>query len=84
MRDLYTVINQLLREIPSDESNLRDLLKGIQSKLMYVAPESQRYFWNLTSTVLEQNTLDKTDHWVKITQSIFNDNPALLYVPIPS
>jgi hypothetical protein len=72
MRDLYAVINQLLEVIPDIETSLRLELKNIQRKLLYAAPETQGYQWLIAARVLEANTLDRDDSWIKVTQSIFN------------
>jgi hypothetical protein len=42
------------------------------------------YHWQVTASVLERHSLDKDEPWVKVTLSIFNDNPALLYVSLPT
>lgn len=84
MRNLHTVIAQLLEAIPSSEESLRGKLISAQNKLLYAAPETFHYHWSVVAWILEANTLDKTDDWVKVTRSIFNDNPALLYAPIHS
>lgn len=78
MRDLSIVINQLLEVIPSAELVLRDRLLSAQLKLRYAAPETFHYHWSVVAWVLHVNTLDRDDPWIKVTQSIFNDNPALL------
>lgn len=78
MRDLSTIINQLLEVIPATELVLRDRLLSAQNKLRYAAPETFHYHWSVVAWILHVNTLDRDDPWIKVTQSIFNDNPALL------
>jgi len=78
MRDLSTVINQLLEVIPATELVLRDRLLSAQNKLRYAAPESFHYHWSVVAWILHVNTLDREDSWIKVTQSIFNDSPELL------
>lgn len=84
MRSLSTTINQLLEVIPDTEESLRAKLISAQKKLKYAAPETLSYHWSVVAWILEVGTFDKSDHWIKVTQSIFNDNPALLYVPLPT
>lgn len=84
MRDLSTVITQLLEVIPSAELVLRDRLLSTQNKLRYAAPESFHYHWSVVAWILHVNTLDRDDPWIKVTESIFNDNPALLDEITPS
>ena len=77
MRNLHTVINQLLEVIPTTEDSLRSRLISTQNKLMYAAPETLGYHWLVVAQILEVNTLDRTDSWVKVTQSIFNNTPII-------
>lgn len=73
MRSLYTVINQLLEVIPASEESLRRKLISAQIKLKYAAPETLHYHWSVVAWILEANTFDRSDNWIKVTQSIFNN-----------
>jgi len=75
MRSLYTVINQLLEVIPASEESLRRKLISAQIKLKYAAPETFHYHWSVVARILKVNTLDRSDSWIKVTQSIFNNQP---------
>ena len=78
MRNLYTVINQLLEVIPASEESLRNRLISAQIKLKYAAPETFSYHWSVVAWILEVNTLDRSDSWIKVTQSIFNNDETIL------
>jgi len=65
MRDLYTVITQLLEVIPTGESELIRKLQGVQTKILYAAPETHGYHFRLTASILERHSLDKDEHWLK-------------------
>lgn len=73
MRNLYIVIDQLLEVIPLSEESLRARLTSVQTKIMYAAPETLSYHWSVIAWILEVNTLDKTEDWVKVTRQIFNN-----------
>lgn len=73
MRKLHTVITQLLEVIPTSEESLRTRLISAKTKLNYAAPETLIYHWSVVAWILEVNTLDRTDDWIKITKQIFNN-----------
>lgn len=73
MRNLHTVINQLLEVIPESCDSLRRKLISTQTKLRYAAPETASYHWLIVAKALETHTLDNEENWVKITQQIFNN-----------
>lgn len=73
MRNLHTVITQLLEVIPDTEESLRERLISAQKKLRYAAPETLFYHWSVVAWILEANTLDRTEDWIKVTRQIFNN-----------
>lgn len=73
MRNLHTVINQLLEVIPDSQDSLRRKLISTQIKLRYAAPETCGYHWRVVARALETHTLDNEENWVKVTQQIFNN-----------
>lgn len=75
MRSLSSVITQLLEVIPLSEESIRSRLISAQKKLRYAAPETLPYHWSVVAWILEVGTFDKSGDWIKVTQSIFNNNP---------
>lgn len=78
MRNLHTVITQLLEAIPKGESELIRNLQNVQTKIRYAAPETLGYHWRVTASILERHSLDKDEPWIRVTRSIFNNDPSLL------
>jgi hypothetical protein len=81
MRNLHTVITQLLEVIPDSEESLRLRLISAQNKLKYAAPETLSYHWSVVAWILEANTLDRSEDWIKVTQQIFNNETPQTNLP---
>jgi hypothetical protein len=73
MRNLFNVINDMLKVIPDDERVLIGQLKGIQYCVMYKAPEVQEEFWRECSKVLNILLGDKVNvEWAKKVHRIYH------------
>lgn len=77
MRNIVEVVNKMLMHIPETEINqyLISDLERIASSAIYAAPESQRFWWEELSNVVNTSmpTPDKLNIWQKHMIDIFQD-----------
>lgn len=75
MRDLVTVINRMLDEIPATEDDLIAELKDNRSSASCSAPELMSVWWNevydtLCNYAFNENTYN-TNNWTETVRQIF-------------
>lgn len=63
MRDIGKVIDQLLVEIPTWETALKENLEWIKSEVPYQAPELHRYLWDAGTNMLQRAFPKPTQDW---------------------
>ncbi len=75
MRDLTRVIDFLCKEvIPAEEVALKDELKAITRRAIYVPPESHAGLWRLTGETLFRHAgLPEGEPWKIRLGNVFND-----------
>jgi hypothetical protein len=77
MRNLHTVISQLLEAIPASQEQLVANLTKLQKDLGYQPPELMYESWHRAAHIL-QNGVDEAANWAIVVRSIFNNDPSLL------
>ena len=77
MRNLDSVINELLAVIPESSEKLRDELEYVMYNIGYTAPEMMIVRWNEVHSILVDNLPeDPAEDWQWKAFSIFSTRPV--------
>ena len=75
MRDLFTVLNEVLCEIPEDEEVFTAELLNVQDSVRYCAPEGMGLWWRNANEVINDHIpfTDNPTGWHKKVVDIWMD-----------
>lgn len=73
MRNLTTVIDQILKVIPDSEIDIAYDLLDLKSSAMFAAPETMPFWWQETADYLNENVQDFTQEWAQRVFKIFTN-----------